>query len=79
MIILVFFFNQALQSTNFTDKLLKILAYVYKILILIYLDPRFQTLAVFILECFFNISQIDFRTTDHYTNQRLVLGTHTMH
>lgn len=45
----------------------------------IYLDPGLQALAVFVLECFLDVSQIDLWAADNDANQRLVLGAQTGH
>lgn len=44
-----------------------------------YLDPGFQTLSITGLECFLNVSQIDFGTTDNNTNQGFVFSSHASH
>lgn len=44
-----------------------------------YLDPGLQTLSVFVLECFLDISQIDLGSADDNADQCSVLGSHTGH
>jgi len=45
----------------------------------IYLDPGLQALAVLVLECLLDVTQIDLRPADDDADQRLVLGAQAGH
>jgi len=45
----------------------------------IYLDPGLQALAVLVLECLLDVTQIDLRAADDDADQRLVLSAHAGH